>query len=81
MVRFIGLLFFVLPIVWGDSVLVFVLVCITFCHFYFCYHLDEEKRVGCFALIIIWMSYYCKCNVALPHFAVGWSAVCDCGIS
>ena len=27
------------------------------------------------------MSCYCKCPVALPHGAVGWSAVCDCGIS
>ena len=25
--------------------------------------------------------YYCKCHVALPHGAVGLSAVCDCGIS
>ena len=24
---------------------------------------------------------YYKCYVALPHGAVGWSAVCDCGIS
>ena len=23
----------------------------------------------------------CKCSVALPNVAVGWSAVCDCGIS
>ena len=22
-----------------------------------------------------------KCSVTLPHGAVGWSAVCDCGIS
>ena len=27
------------------------------------------------------MSCYCKCLVALPHGVVGWSAVCDCGIS
>ena len=37
-------------------------------------HLDEEERAGC-------LSCYCKCYVALPHDAVGWSAVCDCGIS
>ena len=24
---------------------------------------------------------YCKCSVALPHGAVGWSAVCDYGIT
>ena len=27
------------------------------------------------------MSFYCKCPVALPHGAVGWSAVYDCAIS
>ena len=27
------------------------------------------------------MSCYCKCSLALPHGAMGWSAVCDCGIS
>ena len=36
---------------------------------------------GCFAFIVFWMSFYYKCPVALPHSAVGWSAVCDCGIS
>ena len=44
-------------------------------------HLDEEVRAGCFAFIVFWMSCYCKCPVALPHGAVGLSAVCDCGIS
>ena len=27
------------------------------------------------------MYCYYKCSVAVPHGAVGWSAVCDCGIS
>ena len=27
------------------------------------------------------MSCYSKCHVALPHGTVGWSAVCDFGIS
>ena len=26
------------------------------------------------------MYCYCKCYVDLPQGAVGWSAVCDCGI-
>ena len=30
---------------------------------------------------VSWMSFYCKCSVTLPYGAVGWSAVCDCGIS
>ena len=44
-------------------------------------HLEEEERAGCFAILVLQMSCYCKCSVALPHSAVGWSAVCDCGIS
>ena len=34
-----------------------------------------------FAFIVLQMYCYYKCSVALPHGAVGWSAVCDCGIS
>ena len=44
-----------------------------------CNHLEEEG--GCFAIIVSQMYCYCKCSVALPHGAVGWSAMCDCGIS
>ena len=36
----------------------------------------ERKRAGWFAF----MSYECLA-VALPHDAMGWSTVCDCGIS
>ena len=43
--------------------------------------LGEEDRTGCFAFIVLPMYYYCKCFVALPHGGMGWSAVCDCGIS
>ena len=31
--------------------------------------------------VVFWMSCYGKCPVALLKGAVGWSAVCDCGIS
>ena len=34
-----------------------------------------------FAIIVFQMYCYCKCSVALPRGAVGWSVVCDCGIS
>ena len=61
--------------------LVFVLVCITLYLFYFCSNLDKEERAGSFAFIVFRMAYYCKCSVSLPHSAVGWSAVCDCGIT
>ena len=59
--------------------LVFILICLTLCPFWLCNFLDEEESVGGFALIVFRM--YCKCPVALPHGAVGKSAVCDCGIS
>ena len=43
--------------------------------------LEEEEKAGCFAFKVLQVSCYCKCSVALPHGTVGWSAVCDCGIS
>ena len=43
-----------------NSVLVFVLVCITLCPFQFCNHLGEEDRAGRFAFIIFLMSCYYK---------------------
>ena len=61
--------------------LVFLLLCITLCPFYFCNHLEEEEKAECFAIILLQMYYYYKCSVALPHGVMGWSAVCDCGIS
>ena len=45
------------------------------CPFWFVNHLDEEERAGCFAFIVFWISWYCKCPVALLHGAGGWSAV------
>ena len=49
----------------------------------FCNHLEGEEidTFSCFTLIIFLMSYDCKCSVPLPYLAVGWSVVCDCGIS
>ena len=45
------------------------------------YHLDAEVGASCFTLIVFLMSCDCKFPVALPLCAMGWSAVCDCGIS
>ena len=42
------------------------------------YYLDGEDIAGCFTLFVFLMS--CDFNVALPHGAVSWSSVCDCGI-
>ena len=41
----------------------------------------KRERAGCFAIIVSRMSCYCKYSVAIPHGAMGWYAVCDCGIS
>ena len=43
--------------------------------------LSSLERAGCFAYVVLQMSCCCICSVALPYGAVGWSAVCDCGIS
>ena len=60
---------------------VFVLLCISLCPFYFCNHHEEEEKVGCLASIVLQMHCFYKRSVALLHGVVGWSAVCDCGIS
>ena len=39
-----------------------------------------RMKDGCFAFIVILVSCYCKCPVALLHCVVGGSAVCDCVI-
>ena len=41
----------------------------------------KQERAGCFAFTVLRMSCYCKCSDAIPHSDIGWSAVCDCGIS
>ena len=60
------------------SLFCYALLCV---HFSFCNHLEEEETAGCFAIIVLQKYCYYKCSVALPRGAVGWSAVCDCGIS
>ena len=44
-------------------------------------YLIGEVRAGCFTLIVFLLLCGCLCSVSLPHGAVGWSAVCECGIS
>ena len=58
------------------SLLWYVLLCAQFCN-----HLEEEEIAACFVFIVLRMSCYYKCSIALPHGTVGWSVVCDCGIS
>ena len=67
------------------SVFVFVWYVLLYVHSSFAIILTR-KRIGCFAFIVFQVSCYCKCSVALPHgavglSAVGWSAVRDRGIS
>ena len=45
-----------------------------------CYIFDI-KQAGCFSIIVLQMYCNYKCTVALPHVALGWSAVCGFGIS
>ena len=39
------------------------------------------ERTVCFTVIVFLIACDCKCSVTLPRYAMGWSAVCDCGIS
>ena len=65
---------------WGFCVcLWFVMLCFKI--YVHSYHLEEEEKAICFAFIVLQMYCYRKCSVALPHGAMGWLAVCDCGIS
>ena len=45
--------------------------------------IQEQEKAGCFSIIVLQMYCYYKCSVtvALTHGALGWYAVCDCGIS
>ena len=48
----------------------------------FCYALlcVLSSFAVCFASIVLRLSCFCKCSVAFPRDALGWSAVCDCGM-
>ena len=39
------------------------------------------STAGCFTFVVFWISCRCYCSLTLPHSAVGWSEVCDSGIS
>ena len=64
------------PLFVGILYLAFILLCITLCPHWFSNHLDDEERACCFALFVFLVSCNCKCSVALPRVAIGWSAVC-----
>ena len=64
----------------GSTVFVYVLLCIL-CLFKFCNHLEKEEKAGCLVIIVLQMHCYYKFSVTFAAGAVGWPAVCDCGIS
>ena len=56
------------------------------CYSLLCVHSSFEiilkrKKAGFFAITVLHVYCYYKCSVALPHGAVGWSAVYVYGIS
>ena len=57
----------------------FVLLCICVLSS-FAIILKRKRELVALLFIVLWMSCYCKYPVT-PHGTVGWSAVCDCGIS
>ena len=44
-------------------------------------HLAGEERADCFIFVVFWMSCRCYHSSVLLRCAMGWSVVCDCGIS
>ena len=72
-----------LPLFVGILCLALVLLFSTLCQSSFVIILmeRERERAGCFALSVFLVSCDSQCSVALPGSPVGWSAVCDCGIS
>ena len=64
-----------------------VLCLYLFCYALICFYSNFEiilkRKRKLVALLLLFLQMYCyyKCSVALPHVALGWSAVCDCGIS
>ena len=63
------------------GVLCLSLFCYALRYVYSKYIIILTRMRELITLLVFWMSCYCKCFVALPHDAVGRSAVCDCGIS
>ena len=70
-------LFIVAPIVYVGSIfgLCFVIQST------FAIILTGKRKLDAFPLIVFLMSCDCKCSEALPHGTVGWSSLCECGIS
>ena len=75
------LMFF--PLFVGVLCLYLFCYALIYVHSSFAITLMRKRKLVALLLhcILLRRSCYYKCSVALPHAAVGWSAVCDCGIS
>ena len=70
-----------LPLFVGVLCLVLVWLYSTLCPSSFAIILiGKRKRAICFTLTVFLRGFDSQCYVALPHGAVGWSAMCDFGI-
>ena len=72
------LFIFVAPIDYGCIRLAGVLLCGTFCPFYFLQSSHWEKESW---LLVFLMTCGCYWYLPLSQCAANWSAVCDCSIS
>ena len=73
-----------------DSLFIVLLPLFVFCPRFVMHYLHvvsflvlqsyRRGRAVCFTFIVSLVSCDCHCSVALPHGAVGWSAVFVCGI-
>ena len=61
--------------------LVLVLLFSSLCPSSFAFILKGKRELVALLLTVFLMYCDSLCSVALPHGAVGWSAMCDCGIS
>ena len=70
-----------LPIVCGCSVLVFVLSIYYFESFLVLQSSSRGRESWLLSFNVLRMSCCCECSVTLSRGTMGWSSVCNCGIS
>ena len=59
--------------------MLYALLCVTLCSFWFYNHRDGEERAGYFTWFVFLVPH--DCYVAILRGAMGLSAVCDCVFS
>ena len=63
------------------GVLCLALFCCVLLCFLSCFAINLKRKRELVALPLLSNGCLVECNVNLPHGAVGWSALCDCGFS